>query len=497
MKHAAIGVSLCAMLAAALPLFSQSPALIEKSQQARELMAAGKYEEAVPVYQELVRALPGNPRMVLNLGLALHMSGHETEAIVEFEKVLKADPTSLPAHLYLGYAYLDLGQPAQARRPLEEAVRAAPNDTDSRENLASALLALNHYAAAAKQFRNLSERGVQSAKVWYGLGRCYEALSQQWFEKLAKIAPGSAYWLALAADARLKDQQLSSAFYLYRRALEKQSGLRGAHAALAEIYQKTGHADWAGTETEREQKLGPPDCGRDSMACEFLADRYENIISSPLETPETCFWKTKAYNKLAVQAFSHLAEHQNSAEYHELMARVHGGEGETHQAVDEWRKAYELSRASVDVGTNLALALIQVQDNPGVEKLAEELLRRQPDSAELNYLLGDALANQQELQKAIPYLEKAVRLDPGLLSAHQMLAQALLQTGQSKKAISHLKAALPLDQDGSLHYQLARAYQSAGKTALARAMLESYQKIHKSAAAERQSTMQEVRITRP
>jgi len=497
MKRPAILLAFCAALLAAEPLVAQSPALAEKSEQARALMAAAKYEEAVPLYRELVRALPGNTGLELNLGLALHMSGREKEAIPQFERVLKAEPASLPANLYLGYTYLSLGQPVPAVAPLERAVRAAPDDQDARESLAGALLATDQFAGAAEQFHRLAGMAGGSAPAWYGLGRSYQALAQQSFDRLGKLAAGSGYWLALAADARLKDQQLSSAFYLYRQALDKMPKLRGAHAALAEIYGKTGHADWGATETGREKQLGPPDCGVDPLECDFVARRYEQVVSAPAGTPDALFWKTKAYNELAVLAFAHLGEHQDSAEFHELMAAVHSGEGQSRQAVEEWQQAYQLSGRDPGIGVQLAIATIDIKDYPGAQKLAEDLLQRQPDSAELRYVLGYALLGRQEPPKAIAELETALRLDPKLLQAHQALAQALLQAGQSAQAIPHLKAALPLDKDGSLHYQLARAYQSAGQTALAQATLETYRKMQEAAAEERQSTMEEVKISPP
>jgi Tfp pilus assembly protein PilF len=57
-----------------------------------------------------------------------------------------------------------------------------------------------------------------------------------------------------------------------------------------------------------------------------------------------------------------------------------------------------------------------------------------------------------------------------------------MQTGNTTAAIPHLEAAVEKgeDEDGSLHYQLARAYQAAGQPELARKMLEKYAAIQKA-----------------
>src|SRR6516225_8225650 len=101
-----------------VPLFAwtingQTQSLPEKAQHAKELLAAGKPDEAIPIYRELIRAIPNNPGLILNLGLALDMSGEKQEAIRQYQAVVKLDPDSFPALLLMGAAYLDLGQPAK------------------------------------------------------------------------------------------------------------------------------------------------------------------------------------------------------------------------------------------------------------------------------------------------------------------------------------------------------------------------------------------------
>src|SRR5215469_2878680 len=94
--------------------FFQSTDLALESHRAKQLMAAGKFEEAIPIYKRLTQAVPNNPGLLLNLALAEHMAGHEREAIPHFEAVLKIEPTLAPALLSLAAARLALNQPEQA-----------------------------------------------------------------------------------------------------------------------------------------------------------------------------------------------------------------------------------------------------------------------------------------------------------------------------------------------------------------------------------------------
>jgi predicted Zn-dependent protease len=95
---------------------AQSDDLALKSHRAKELMAESKFVEAISLYRELNQALPNNPGLMLNLGMAPHMAGKEREAIPQLEAVVKLDPNALPAWLFLGAARLQLDQALQPSR---------------------------------------------------------------------------------------------------------------------------------------------------------------------------------------------------------------------------------------------------------------------------------------------------------------------------------------------------------------------------------------------
>src|SRR5689334_12575079 len=79
-----------------------------ESHRAKELMAQGRFEEAIPIYEALVKAVPGNPGLILNLGLAQEMAGNPAQAIPHFEAVLKVQPDNIPALTSIATAHLQL-----------------------------------------------------------------------------------------------------------------------------------------------------------------------------------------------------------------------------------------------------------------------------------------------------------------------------------------------------------------------------------------------------
>jgi predicted Zn-dependent protease len=502
-----------------VPLGAESNDQAAKLQRGKELMATGRFAEAIPVYRELVQALPNNPGPVMNLGLALHMAGHEREAVNEFQTVLKLEPSHLPARLFLGAAYLGLKAPDKAVEPLRAVVRAQPDNRDARLFLGQALLSLEHFQGAAEQYERLSKLDPQNPKVWHGLGLSYEGLTSRSFDELEKTAPESAYWLVLVAEALAKDEKNDRAFFFYRQGLAKMPNMRGVHSTVAEIYRKEGHADWAAIEQEKENKLPRLDCassGSTSAAapgrarrdvdgrpqrleCDFWAGRYGEVAASAKDTStaEAIFWRTRAYSELARQAFDHLAQLPASPEAHELMAKIYFGQRRFGLSAQEWREALKLSPGNPYYRQGLAISLSAGSDYEAARRIMDDLIKELPDSPELNYWFGVTLIGMDKPEQAIPLLEKGVLGDPTLLLAHKDLARAYLRVGQVEKAIPHLKIALPIDEEGGLYYLLATAYRKSGQKELEREMLAKFQEIQASATAEKKKFEQQIKISPP
>jgi len=497
MKLAAVFfIFVTSILAYSMP---QIDTLALKSQQAKQLMAEGHFEQAISLYRELNKAVPNNPGLKLNLGMALHMAGKKREAIPELQQAVKLDPKMTPAWLFLGTTRLQLGETVAAVKALRTVLELQPDQQQARQMLADALVSLHRAEEAAVEYHRVTDEDPKNAQAWYGLGRSYESLSSGTFEKLQGSAPESAYVLSLLAEARLREQQFSSAFFLYRLALERMPNLRGLHSGLAEIYRRTGHSEWAETEEQREAKLPLLDCHSATPECQFITRKYGELIGTAksANTPESFYWMTRAYNELALNAFDQLGPLPPSAELHELKAHIYNSQKKYSEAASEWQKALQLSPNDTQVKKELAISLKLGENYSQALPLFQELLQQQPNSAELSYLLGDTLLDLQRPVEAIPLLKQAATRDPKSLAVHKALARSQLATGKTLEAIPHLKVALASDEDGTLHYQLAQAYRATGQIELANKMLKEYQSLQRSAAAHAEAARQDTEITAP
>jgi predicted Zn-dependent protease len=449
-----------------------------KSREAKSLLANGRYADAIPLYEELVKALPGNPGLRLNLGTAEHMAGRDREAATTLGEVLRVQPNHGPALAMCGASYLRLGDPAKAVSFLERARRVMPQDDEVLQMLADAALMSGKFTTASSALRALSKIQPGEPRIWAGLGRSYEALAEEAFARLDSLAPGSPYWLALAAETRLTQHQFGSALALFREALDKLNR-RDWRENVAAIYQQTDHSDWAAAEKSKAAQLAPVICIKPTAECHFLAKRYLQAVESPGQSTEVLYWRSKAYNELARQAFAELSRYPASVEWHSFLGNLYRNQGKHQESIKEWQAAIDKRPGDPDLERELAATLLAGKEYLRAETALRGLLEKTSDNAELLWMLGEALMAQQKLDDAIAPLAKAAKLAPALLAARASLGRALLAANRAADAAPHLRAALPSDHDGSIHFQLSRALAAVGKTAEAAQFAQKSRQLRK------------------
>ena len=173
----------------------------EQLRRARELVFRGKAEQAIPIYQELIRTFPNRPDLLMDLCIAQFKAKHYRDSIEQAKAALRLQPELPSANLFLGASYVELGEFAAATSPLTKLLKAQPNERNARFMLAQALSGARRYEEAAEQFQKLSELVSDNPKIWYGLGQCYDKLSQQ--------APGTGeHYRGLARQAYSRLEQL-------------------------------------------------------------------------------------------------------------------------------------------------------------------------------------------------------------------------------------------------------------------------------------------------
>jgi tetratricopeptide (TPR) repeat protein len=210
-------------------------------------------------------------------------------------------------------------------------------------------------------------------------------------------------------------------------------------------------------------------------ACSFFtgdytltADAGSALQSLPAHPrAQALYWTIKANGKLAFQSLVRFQQLEpDSARSHILLGDIYRQRERYDDAQKEYSKALDLSPNDAAALLGLATAYFDDANIAMTVEIAHKALDQSPDDPEINLLMGEALISQHNFSSSEPYLTKALHAKPQILPhVHAMLGEAYASDGKMEDALRELKLGADSDQDGSIHYQLARLYGKLGDTA--------------------------------
>src|SRR5581483_9189526 len=130
----------------------------------------GEYEQAIPVFQELISAQPQSPDLHFDLATAYAHREDYAKAVAEYKEVLRLDPTRSDAELLLAKALLNQSRPEDSLDYLRNYVTHKPRDAEGLEVLGEALKNSSHFDEATNVLTRAINANPSSYKAHYDLG---------------------------------------------------------------------------------------------------------------------------------------------------------------------------------------------------------------------------------------------------------------------------------------------------------------------------------------
>ena len=264
-------------------LHSQPPgddALERYSAEAGQAMAAHDWPAATKALQQLSRLAPNVPEVHANLGLAYYSQNRVAEAAGEFEKALSLNPKIARAGWMLGLCQAELGKSDAAIQLLAPAWNHPPDEASARLiglDLLRAYSGARDYSKASALGEDLLKRYANDPQVIYEVSHLHAERSYQLMKKLTQTAPDSC-WTHLAA-ARVQESLLhyDEAQQQYRKVLELNPNLAGAHYGLGRAILSASKdpkaIDEAAHEFEQELAVSPENASAEFELGEIARER--------------------------------------------------------------------------------------------------------------------------------------------------------------------------------------------------------------------------------
>jgi tetratricopeptide (TPR) repeat protein len=242
---------------------SQAEAHLKKAAEASGRQA---WVEAAEEYKQVLKLDPGNAEAQARLGIAYQNAKLVPEAITALERALQLDPRlpEVPALLGLDYARLD--RYAEALPYLEKAF-AEENEPGVRslvgQQLAQSYFVLGKQGMGLTTVQKLRELFPDDPDVLYTAAKAYANLWNDAVQRMIAKAPGSYQVHQMLAEVLDAQEKYSQAAEEYRRIIQIDPNLPGAHYRLARMILRVdpsnkGNED-ALVQFQKELEINPAD----------------------------------------------------------------------------------------------------------------------------------------------------------------------------------------------------------------------------------------------
>ncbi len=472
----------------------------------------GRPEAAQPLLTELAAERP-RPETHVLIGRTWRDHGHHERARAALEAALELDPGVRRAHYYLGTVELL----SEGRGRIEEAIghfraelEVAPDDPMTNLYLGIGLVESRRHEEALPPLETASRAAISRRDAFQFLGRSYLALDRPAeavtaLRRALELARAEAMELPDGVFVDLGESQLSSIHYQLALALRRTGKTDDAATHFARAREHSARL----AESSREilsRYLGQEKPGS-----------APGVLGPPLEFPAVAGLEPAGRERLrravasaVARTYLHLGVFKSRESRFAGAARLFAAgaeldpgfprlqyslgvalfnDGQFEEATAPLTRAREESPEDADLRRMLALARLNNEDyegaaellrsdagrreNPSLEyayglalvrsgRAAEAesvfaaLLAENSEWPELNVVLGQAYAQQDEYEAAIGSLRRALELDPGVAEAHATLGDIFLRQGKLGEAEASLRAELAAHpEDERSRYTLA------------------------------------------
>jgi len=150
------------------------------------LSSGGRVEEAIPLYQDLLRKMKGEPEIYNSLGQLFEFKGDVLRAEKNFRRAVTLRPDYLPALNNLGRLYRKSGRAKDAEHVFKKVAKLRPEDAENYLNLGAlysdmgkGFLAAKYYRKAIRLRPDYPELHLLLSGVYREMGRRQEARQEE------------------------------------------------------------------------------------------------------------------------------------------------------------------------------------------------------------------------------------------------------------------------------------------------------------------------------
>jgi predicted Zn-dependent protease len=211
----------------------------ELTEQARQAMAAGRFDAAEAAFLALTKLEPNVAELYANLGAVDFQQGKLDAAVNALRHALRLKPSLARARTLLAICLAESGHSAEALPGLEDGFRSSAEPQIKRQcglELLRTYTALHRDADAVETALALNKAYPDDPEILYQTGRIYGNFTYLTMEKLRDKAPDSVWMLQAKAEAQESEKQYDLALNSFASVLRLEPQRPGVHYRMGRVY---------------------------------------------------------------------------------------------------------------------------------------------------------------------------------------------------------------------------------------------------------------------
>jgi len=399
---------------------------------------AGKFEEAEPLYQQYLKAVPGHAEAHHFLGILYHQRGMNAQAVEPMQKAIALKGTVATFHVNLANVLLALGRHEEAEAICRQAIVVEPSNAGAFFALGLALKSLGRPEQAEAAYRQAIALKEDYHQAHCNLGALLKEMgqleeSEQAYRRAIQSKPDFAEAHFNLANGLRETGRLEEAEAAYRQAIALTPNFAPAHGNLGNALQALKRLDEAAAEYRQAILLQPN-----------FAEAHSNLGSvlheqGKLEEAEASCRRAIEITPNQVNSFFNLGSI--------LKKKEAWGE-----ALAAFRQALALQPNHSESALGLGLVLWDLEQFEEAEAVYRQALALTPEDDGLWLELGNTLLKQKRPEEAEACFHQSIALAPEEVAGYLSLGNALMDQERLEEAEAAYRHAATLKPDQAEAY---------------------------------------------
>jgi tetratricopeptide (TPR) repeat protein len=507
-----LGVFVPVLLVLAFPGRGQTEDAQSHADAGIQFARSGDLARAADELRRAVMLAPTNAEFLSTLGTVLAMDKKLEESSAAFRKALQFAPQDSTVRRYLAANLWQLHHYPEAKRELQIILHEHPNDAQSRLLLGMVSENSGDYSTAAKMLSSVPDEVEKRPESIAALAHSYYQLREHENARatLQGLSSHAGNAKSLLLGAEIADQ--AGDYIEAERLLDSISEPGDTSADIrfrkATVQYHAGH--FAQCQTTLEPLLAGP--GVTAQMYNLLGWCYHRL-NKPKEATEAFehaialtpadesnyvdlikVLEAHDFLLVALDAANHAAAlFPNSAAVFNLKGSIESRLSQFTDAITSYKHSVEAQSSSSEGWLGLGRAQVSAGLIPDATSTFTSAIERFPNEARLKVVYAEMLRNHVDPTdrtariRAEQLLKQAIANDATNPEAFFALGKIELDDGRLTHASQHLeRAAKLLPESREVHFVLSRVYRRLNRTADAQRELETYQRLKKGRAPERQ-----------